>query len=47
MKFEATSTGTAEMGAAVDAARFRLYGKIANDSFCAQEANINFFDEKE
>ena len=47
MKFEATSEGTTYMGAQVGNARTRLFDSIADCSFCAAEANKNFFDEDE
>ena len=47
MKFEATSEGTTYMGAQVGSARTRLFDSIADCSFCAAEANKNFFDEDE
>ena len=47
MKFEATSEGTTYMGALVGSARTRLFDSIADCSFCAAEANKNFFDEDE
>ena len=47
MKFEATSEGTTYMGAQVGSARARLFDSIADCSFCAAEANKNFFDEDE
>ena len=45
LNFEATSEGTAVMGAKVESARTRLFDRIADSSFCASEANANFFDE--
>ena len=47
MKFEATSEGTTYMGAQVGSAHTRLFDSIADCSFCAAEANKNFFDEDE
>ena len=48
VNFEATSEGTAVMGAKVGSARTRLFDHIADlgCSFCAAEANENFFDEE-
>ena len=46
-KFMATGPGTAVMGAAVAGARMRLFDSIAEDCFCAAEANENFFDEND
>ena len=45
MCFEATSEGTAMMGATISSARSRLYDRMATESFCAEEANIDFFDK--
>ena len=46
LNFEATSEGTAVMGAKVGSARTRLFDRIADDTFCATEANENFFEEE-
>ena len=48
LNFEATSEGTAVMGAKVGSARTRLFDRIADlgSSFCAAEANEDFFDEE-
>ena len=48
MKFEATPLGTAAMGARVASARGRLFDRIADlgCSFCAADANEDFFDEE-
>ncbi len=48
LNFEATSEGTAVMGAKVGSARTRLFDRIADlgCSFCAADANENFFDEE-
>lgn len=46
LKFEATSEGTNIMGAQVSNARSRLFENIANDCFCSEEANENFFSEE-
>ena len=46
MKFEATSVGTAVMGAKVASARGRLFDRIADCCFNAAEANEDFFDEE-
>lgn len=45
MCFETTSEGTAIMGATMSNARSRLYDRMATDSFCANDANKDFFDE--
>lgn len=47
LNFEATSEGTALMGAKVGSARTRLFDRIADlgCDFCAAEANEDFFDE--
>lgn len=45
MNFEATSEGTTVMGIKLGSARTRLFDSIAECSFCAAEANKNFFDE--
>lgn len=47
MKFEATNEGTALMGTAVCNARMRLFESIADNCFCADDANENFFDEND
>ncbi len=49
LNFEATSEGTAIMGARVASARTRLFDRIADcgSEFCAAEANGNFFSEDE
>ncbi len=48
MQFDATPLGTAAMGARVASARGRLFDRIADlgCSFCAADANENFFDEE-
>lgn len=46
MNFEATSKGTAMMGAKMASARIRLFDKIASHSFRANEANNDFFDDE-
>ena len=48
LNFEATSEGTAVMGAKVGSARTRLFDRIADlgCSFCAADANEDFFDEE-
>jgi hypothetical protein len=33
------------MGATISNARSRLYDRMATDSFCANDANKDFFDE--
>lgn len=45
MCFETTSEGTAMMGATMSSARSRLYDRMATESFCAEDANKDFFDE--
>ena len=46
LNFEATSSGTAKMTDELNSARFRLYGKIADCCFCADDANNDFFNEE-
>ena len=48
LNFEATSEGAAIMGAKVGSARTRLFDRIADlgCSFCAADANEDFFDEE-
>lgn len=45
LRFAATAPGTALMGTVVAGARMRLFDSIAENCFCASEANENFFDE--
>jgi uncharacterized protein YegL len=44
MSFDATCEGTQEMSRKLSFARGRLFDKIADDQFCASEANEDFFD---
>ena len=46
MKFEATPIGVVAMGASVASARSRLFDRIADCCFSADEANEDFFDEE-
>lgn len=43
---EATGEGTEKMGAVCDAARKRLFDRIAHSCFSAKDANENFFDKE-
>jgi uncharacterized protein YegL len=45
MNFEATSKGMALMGVATGCSRMRMFDNIANRSFCAAKANMDFFEE--
>ena len=47
MRFEATNEGTALMGTVMCHARTRLFESIADNSFCANDANENFFEEED
>ncbi len=45
MNFEATVEGTVSMGLRLDSARKRLFDRMADCCFSAEEANANFFDD--
>ena len=45
LNFEATCEGTARMSSTLSNAREKLYSRIADCSFCAEEANTDFFDK--
>ncbi len=45
MNFEASSAGTADMGHKLSGARSRLYDRMSECCFSADEANKDFFDE--
>lgn len=46
MTFVATSEGTMKMSRKVSSSRERMFDRIADSCFCADEANHNFFDEE-